>query len=132
MISTVGRVLIVISHIITFFSFKDETEEIKEGNVQKKVIPWRLMTPQDTNDEDLRKVAVDDERGLILVTSLINKLPNLGGLCRTSEIFSVKEMVVNSLRVMNEKSFESVSVSSHKWLRNVREVITYTFLCFEK
>lgn len=108
--------------------FPDEIEDIKEGNVQKKVIPWRLMTPQDSNDDDSRKVAIDNDKGLILVTSLINKLPNLGGLCRTSEIFSVKEMVVNSLRVMNEKSFESVSVSSHKWLRNVREVIIYLFL----
>ncbi|CAD5123311.1 DgyrCDS11670 [Dimorphilus gyrociliatus] len=100
----------------------ESAEEIKEGNVQKKIIPWRLMTPQDNDEEDVRKIPIHDSRGLILVTSLINKLPNLGGLCRTSEIFSVKEMVVNSLRVMNEKAFESLSVSSHKWLRKVREV----------
>ncbi len=38
------------------------------------------------------------------------------GLCRTCEIFSVQSLVVNSIDVIEEKQFQSVSVTSEKWV----------------
>ena len=52
----------------------------KEGDIQKKIIPWRLMVPDSQAEPEYsyrRKGRKSD--GLILVTSLINKVPNLGG-----------------------------------------------------
>ena len=51
-----------------------------EGNIQKKIIPWRLMTPDEHAEQEYsyRKKGGKPD-GLVLVTSLIDKIPNLGG-----------------------------------------------------
>lgn len=59
--------------------------------------------------------------GLVLVTTLIDKGANLGGIARTCEIFNVKEFVVGSIRYIEEKVFQHLSVTAEKWL-NVKEV----------
>ena len=59
--------------------------------------------------------------GLVLVTTLIDKGANLGGIARTSEIFNVREFVVGSIRYLEEKDFRHLSVTAEKWL-NVKEV----------
>ncbi|EDO45339.1 predicted protein [Nematostella vectensis] len=53
---------------------------------------------------------------LVVVASLINKAPNLGGLCRTCEIFGAKRLVLGSNEVMNDPYFKGLSVSSSKWV----------------
>ena len=57
-------------------------EELSSGDVQKKIIPWLSMLPA----QELEPELLDDyqrkqekEGGLVLVTSLIDKIPNLGG-----------------------------------------------------
>lgn len=45
-----------------------------------------------------------------------DKAPNLGGLCRTSEIFSVRTLVIPSNSFLKEKEFLNLSVSAEKWL----------------
>ncbi len=51
----------------------------KESNVQKKVIPWQSMIKP--GFDDLRSEGHDRSSGgsLVLVASLIDKAPNLGG-----------------------------------------------------
>ena len=102
------------------------SESPDNANVyQKKINPWKyLPISQDITDfaEELqskKKVAAED--GLILVASLLEKLPNLGGLCRTCEIFGVSKYVVSSLRYLADQTFQSLSVSSEKWV-NIIEV----------
>ena len=61
----------------------EETET--EGgcsDVQKKIIPWKAMLPEltdDLGDLEVRCKKQHHPGGLVLVTSLINKKPNLGG-----------------------------------------------------
>lgn len=100
-----------------------ETEsEEAVGDIQKKIMPWRLMNPDDEVMEELEYAKRQRQSdGLILVTSLIDKVPNLGGLCRTSEIFGVSEFVINKLRYVEDKVFQSLSVTAHKWVP-IREV----------
>lgn len=38
------------------------------------------------------------------------------GLCRTCEIFGASALVLDSLRHVSDKSFQSLSVSSELWL----------------
>lgn len=90
-------------------------------NVQKKITPWKQMLP------DVNSLAVSASRkktttnDLVVVASLIDRVPNLGGLCRTCEVLGVKDFVLSTLRVTEEKDFVSLSVSAEKWI-NVLEV----------
>ncbi|ESN96284.1 hypothetical protein HELRODRAFT_68048 [Helobdella robusta] len=62
-----------------------------------------------------------EDRDLIVVASLVESIPNLGGLCRTCEIFGIKRLVLGSLKVTSDVGFEKLSVTSHKWM-NIEEV----------
>lgn len=65
------------------------------------------------------KTSLDDSSArttkheLMLVASLIENPYNLGGLSRVSEIFGAQAMYVRDPRIIAEKDFTSVSVSSH-------------------
>ncbi|XP_077991502.1 tRNA (guanosine(18)-2'-O)-methyltransferase TARBP1-like [Glandiceps talaboti] len=92
-----------------------DDENVNTGDVQKKMMPWTdpaLHQDMEGNgSHDNRKAGK-----LVVVTSLINKLPNLGGLCRTSEIFGVGTFVVGNLKYCETQEFQSLSVTAEKWL----------------
>uniref|UniRef100_A0A8C2SVN5 tRNA (guanosine(18)-2'-O)-methyltransferase TARBP1 n=1 Tax=Coturnix japonica TaxID=93934 RepID=A0A8C2SVN5_COTJA len=88
-------------------------------DVQKKIIPWKHSTPSSDLDMVLQdraaKLGKSNSR-LIVVASLIDKPTNLGGLCRTSEIFGASALVVGSLHYIQDKQFQHLSVSAEQWL----------------
>ncbi|XP_067391938.1 probable methyltransferase TARBP1 isoform X2 [Emydura macquarii macquarii] len=99
--------------------FVDTDNQAKWTDVQKKIIPWKNSSP----DLDLELVFQDraaklgkSNSSLIVVASLIDKPTNLGGLCRTSEIFGASALVVGSLHYINDKQFQHLSVSAEQWL----------------
>ncbi|KAK2079723.1 hypothetical protein QBZ16_002118 [Prototheca wickerhamii] len=57
-----------------------------------------------------------DRQQLIVVASLIDKLPNLAGLARTSEVFRLHSLVVADASVAQEAQFQSISVSANLWM----------------
>jgi tRNA G18 (ribose-2'-O)-methylase SpoU len=82
-------------------------------NVQKKVVTWHsIILEQDLASKPRHK----QEDGLIVVASLIDRLPNLGGLSRTCEVFGVSEYVVGSLKYLEDKQFCSLSVTAEQWV----------------
>ncbi|XP_019131183.2 probable methyltransferase TARBP1 [Larimichthys crocea] len=103
---------------------QDKGEQSKEDRwteVQKKITPWRLGI----NEQEPELQLVPQQRAarlgklhgaLLVVASLIDKPTNLGGLCRTCEIFGASALVLDSLRHVSDKSFQSLSVSSELWL----------------
>ncbi|CAO3620518.1 unnamed protein product [Mucor fragilis] len=83
---------------------------------QKKIMPWELMLE---TDMDLTKNLHKKNRrsnDLIVVASLIDRLPNLAGLCRTCEIFNASQLVVPTLKIKEDIGFTSISVSSERWM----------------
>lgn len=88
-------------------------------NIQKKIIPWRDMCP----DPDLllseavllRKQNISED-GLIVVASLIDRTPNLGGLSRTCEAFGVSQYVLGNIKYLEDKQFQVLSVTSEQWV----------------
>lgn len=38
------------------------------------------------------------------------------GLCRTAEIFGISQLVMGNLAIAKDKLFESLSVTSQKWM----------------
>uniref|UniRef100_A0A452TLF8 tRNA (guanosine(18)-2'-O)-methyltransferase TARBP1 n=1 Tax=Ursus maritimus TaxID=29073 RepID=A0A452TLF8_URSMA len=88
-------------------------------DVQKKIIPWKNNAP----DLDLELVFQDrvaklgkSISRLIVVASLIDKPTNVGGLCRTCEVFGASALVVGSLQCVTDKQFQGLSVSAEQWL----------------
>ncbi|XP_038671600.1 probable methyltransferase TARBP1 isoform X2 [Scyliorhinus canicula] len=89
-------------------------------DVQKKIMPWKNNIP----DQDLELICQErttmfgksSNSSLIIVASLIDKPTNLGGLCRTSEIFGASALVVNNVHCVDDKQFQALSVSAEQWL----------------
>uniref|UniRef100_A0A8C3J6B9 tRNA (guanosine(18)-2'-O)-methyltransferase TARBP1 n=1 Tax=Calidris pygmaea TaxID=425635 RepID=A0A8C3J6B9_9CHAR len=88
-------------------------------DVQKKIIPWKNSAPSSDLEmafqDRATKLGKSNSR-LIVVASLIDKPTNLGGLCRTSEIFGASALVVGSLHYIQDKQFQHLSVSAEQWL----------------
>ncbi|XP_034754517.1 probable methyltransferase TARBP1 isoform X1 [Etheostoma cragini] len=103
---------------------QDKGEQNKEerwAEVQKKITPWRLGIQEQEPELQLvpqqRAARLTKQHGaLLVVASLIDKPTNLGGLCRTCEIFGASTLVLDSLRHISDKHFQSLSVSSELWL----------------
>ncbi|XP_056465736.1 probable methyltransferase TARBP1 [Gadus chalcogrammus] len=103
---------------------QDKGEQDKEerwAEVQKKITPWRLGIQEQEPELQLapqqRAARLGKAHGaLVVVASLIDKPTNLGGLCRTCEIFGASALVLDSLRHVEDKHFQSLSVSSELWL----------------
>ena len=94
------------------------------GQVQKKITPWQQMF--DLEQESKKESAFPD---LIVVASLIDRAPNLGGLSRTCEIFGVGKLVLNNRKILEDKDFLSTSVTAHQWISieevNVENLMEY-------
>ncbi|XP_053665227.1 uncharacterized protein LOC128714379 [Anopheles marshallii] len=93
--------------------------------VQRKIIPLKSLEPnQDLLlglPQHLCAKKMDCTEGMIVVASLVNRAPNLGGLARTCEIFAIKQLVINSLQDIDNKEFKALSMTAEKWL-NVGEL----------
>lgn len=88
--------------------FEIAASENQNQIVQKKITPWSDMFSDDLNtncnEEEAEKTP--EHPNLIMIAALIDKVPNLGGLCRTCEILGVGEYVISSQKVTDEKDFK--------------------------
>ncbi|XP_074640715.1 tRNA (guanosine(18)-2'-O)-methyltransferase TARBP1-like [Tubulanus polymorphus] len=103
---------------------ENEDVELLDGDVQRKITPWRTMFPNEEAQREIedRKVSHhNSDAGILLVASLVDKIPNLGGLCRTCEVFGANEFVIGSMKYLENQNFQSLSVSSERWI-NIKEV----------
>ncbi|KAJ6649786.1 putative methyltransferase TARBP1 [Pseudolycoriella hygida] len=120
-------------YVHTNFSNVYENECLRLGvdvesngyTLQKKLIPIKSMRP----DPDLLVTLPCDTyrrygEGLIVVANLVSRLPNLGGLTRTCEIFGVEQLILDSLKRVENPEFQSVSMTSEKWM-NIGELKTW-------
>ncbi|XP_024987092.1 uncharacterized protein LOC112522227 isoform X1 [Cynara cardunculus var. scolymus] len=53
---------------------------------------------------------------IILVASLIDRVPNLAGLARTCEVFKAASLVVDNANILQDKQFQLISVTAEKWV----------------
>jgi tRNA(Leu) C34 or U34 (ribose-2'-O)-methylase TrmL len=61
-------------------------------------------------------IAAPGAPDLVVVASLLKSPANLGGLCRTCEIFGAGALVVPDLAVVRDALFKSLAVTSHLWM----------------
>ncbi|KAI7902965.1 uncharacterized protein BX663DRAFT_551827 [Cokeromyces recurvatus] len=96
---------------------KESEMNPSEDVYQKKIMPWEMMLETDMDmTKSLVKKNSRRRNDLIVVASLIDRLPNLAGLCRTCEIFNASQLVVPTLKIKQDPGFTSISVASEKWM----------------
>jgi tRNA guanosine-2'-O-methyltransferase len=55
------------------------------------------------------------ERALVVCATLVQNPMNLGGLCRTCEVFGVEKLVVGDLTVASTWAFRKIAASAQAW-----------------
>jgi hypothetical protein len=117
----------------------DSATEDSNGlvNFQRKIIPLDSLNlaMEDLREKRLRNVAGERKQQLIVCASLVDKVPNLGGLARTAEIFAADRLVIPDMAVCRMDNFKSLSVGAGDWIemeevkeevRNVESCLLYT------
>ncbi|KAL3916780.1 MAG: hypothetical protein SGILL_005026 [Bacillariaceae sp.] len=94
----------------------DETDD--NANFQRKIIPLDSLnlTLEDLREQRLSNAAGTHKQPLIVCASLVDKMPNLGGLARTSEIFAAQSLVIPDKSVTKMDNFKSLSVGAADWI----------------
>ncbi|XP_001358733.4 uncharacterized protein [Drosophila pseudoobscura] len=83
------------------------------GNVQRKMNPIGDIYP---NTDLVTTCAVDTNKQLVVVASLIDKLPNLGGLARTCEVLGVQTLALGNKAQAGKSDFTNLSMTAEKTL----------------
>lgn len=91
-------------------SISHNQTEAGNSNVQRKI---DTSSTNDFINDCSNSNAITS--GLVVVASLIDRAPNLGGLNRTCEVFGVKEYVLNNFQLTKNKEYQSLSMSSENW-----------------
>ena len=87
-------------------------------NFQRKIIPIDELNlaMDDIRDQKHRNRMGRRKQNLIVCATLIDKVPNLGGLARTSEIFAVHKLIVPDLQVTKMDNFKNLCVGAGDWI----------------
>ena len=98
-------------------------------NFQRKIIPLDSLNlaMEDLREKRIRNAAGNRKQQLIVCATLIDKVPNLGGLARTAEIFSASQLVIPDIGVCKMDNFKSLSVGAGDWIdiEEVKEAVSH-------
>ena len=82
----------------------------EKDNYQRKILPWEEL------ESSMREQKKRQRNEIIVVASLIDRIPNLAGLTRTCEIMNAQALVIGNRLVVKSQEFESIAVTAQKWL----------------
>ncbi|CDO94604.1 unnamed protein product [Kluyveromyces dobzhanskii CBS 2104] len=84
----------------------------KNSPLQTKSGAWEAVLDFD-NQKTMESVTRSE---LIVVASLVDKAPNLGGICRLCDVLGVGTMTIHDIRVKQNSQFKSVAVTADRWM----------------
>lgn len=82
--------------------------------VQTKSGAWNATLVEDNSEES--RAAKINRGELILVASLVDKPPNLGGICRLSDVLGAQLLTLNDIAVAKHPQFKNVAVTADQWM----------------
>ena len=111
----------IVTDLVASAKSVEETEDHSAAfNFQQKIQPWSSLNVLNEEQANVRSGDVSEDKksvqSLVVIASLLDKIPNLGGLARTAEIFGASKLVIGSKKVLENKLFQSVSVTAEKWI----------------
>lgn len=86
---------------------------------QQKADPWDMSLLDQSLPELHRRREIERRRrefDVIVVASLVDRLPNLAGLSRSCEIFGATALAIPSLAIRDDANFKNISMTSEDWL----------------
>lgn len=98
---------------IESYYINSEEENEESTLLQTKSGAWSTVMEL---DENVRAAAQIKRSPLIVVSSLVDKPPNLGGICRLCDCLGAGWMTVDDLSVKNDPEFKSVAVTADRWM----------------
>ncbi|XP_031391362.1 uncharacterized protein LOC116203654 isoform X2 [Punica granatum] len=88
-------------------TLKQLLETEKEDQLVDQLLQSRLVT--------LDRIR-SSRQNIILVASLIDRIPNLAGLARTCEVFKASGLAISDATILRDKQFQLISVTAEKWV----------------
>ncbi|KAK8812276.1 hypothetical protein WA158_007510 [Blastocystis sp. Blastoise] len=100
--------------------YQENTNEDMLSTFQKKILPW----------ETHEKHGENAKQELIVIASYVDKVPNLGGLARTCEIYQASKLIINDKKIMNDPIFINTSVTANQWvdIEEVKQNDVYNYI----
>ncbi|KAK8520784.1 hypothetical protein V6N13_076919 [Hibiscus sabdariffa] len=105
---------------------KHEKHDLGSSSLLGKGEVYKQLLEMEKEDDLLdqlwrsRSLAMEKIRGnrqhIILVASLIDRIPNLAGLARTCEVFKAQGLAVADAKIVHDKQFQLISVTAEKWV----------------
>ncbi|KAF6153000.1 hypothetical protein GIB67_021605 [Kingdonia uniflora] len=96
---------------ISFLSFLDLYKPLLEMEKEDQLLNQVLQS---------RNMAIQNIRAsrqhIIVVASLLDRIPNLAGLARTCEVFKAAGLAIADASVVHDKQFQLISVTAEKWV----------------
>ncbi|GMM34726.1 tRNA (guanosine(18)-2'-O)-methyltransferase [Saccharomycopsis crataegensis] len=96
-------------------SAKNVTEFDKIA-LQKKSGAWRTVMDLDDSGKDHNDGTHIQRSDLIVMGSLVNKPPNLGGICRLCDVLGAGLLTIGDNNYKKHAQFKSVAVTADLWL----------------
>ncbi|GMM32276.1 tRNA (guanosine(18)-2'-O)-methyltransferase [Martiniozyma asiatica (nom. inval.)] len=91
-----------------------ENDSDKESSLlQTKSGAWSTVMELDDSSRAASQVKRSQ---LIVVSSLVDKPPNLGGICRLCDCLGAGWMTMDDMSVMSNPEFKSVAVTADRWM----------------
>ncbi|CCF56117.1 hypothetical protein KAFR_0A06820 [Kazachstania africana CBS 2517] len=88
------------------------TDTSNTSPLQTKSGAWETVMDLDNNKTN----DVVKRSDLIVISSLVDKPPNLGGICRLCDVLGVGLLTVQDIKVKNHPQFKNVAVTADKWM----------------
>lgn len=102
------RKIIYLRPVITDFNLKSNTDQ---SPLQTKSGALNVLSEDVAHEQ--RSVHRSD---LIVVSSLVDKPPNLGGICRLCDVLGAGLLTLNDIRVKDHPQFKNVAVTADSWM----------------
>ncbi|CAM8877721.1 unnamed protein product [Rhodiola kirilowii] len=74
----------------------------------------------------------EGQQSLVVVASLLDRIPNLAGLARTCEVFKAESLAIADASVLQDKQFQLISVTAEKWVPIVEVPVNSIQIFLEK
>lgn len=90
------------------------TESIFDASSQLQMKSGAWKTLMDIDGTSSEKIVQRSD--LIVVASLVDKAPNLGGICRLCDVLGVGLLTVPNINVKKNPQFKNVAVTADRWM----------------
>ncbi|XP_048131853.1 uncharacterized protein LOC115743146 isoform X2 [Rhodamnia argentea] len=98
--------------LVSSFLCLDETNKLlSEMEQEDHLVNYMFPTRIETMDKNRAS-----RQNIILVASLLDRIPNLAGLARTCEVFKASGLAIADANITRDKQFQLISVTAEKWV----------------